>query len=45
MGYLGTLALILVTTLLLSHFSQQLGIPAVIGQLLAGVLLGPALLK
>ncbi|KRK70948.1 cation:proton antiporter [Lacticaseibacillus nasuensis] len=45
MGYLGTLALILVTTLLLSHFSQQLGIPAVIGQLLAGVLLGPTLLN
>ncbi|WP_125703928.1 cation:proton antiporter [Lacticaseibacillus daqingensis] len=44
MAYLGTLALILLTTMLLSHFSLQLGIPAVIGQLLAGILLGPALL-
>ncbi|WP_461214960.1 cation:proton antiporter [Lacticaseibacillus sp. GG6-2] len=45
MGYLGTLALILVTTLFFSHFSLKFGIPAVIGQLLAGVLLGPALLN
>lgn len=44
MGYLGTLALILVTTLFFSHFSLKFGVPAVIGQLLAGVLLGPALL-
>lgn len=45
MSYIGILALILLTTLLLSHFSQQLGIPAVIGQLVAGVLLGPAVLN
>ncbi|WP_179394395.1 cation:proton antiporter [Lacticaseibacillus absianus] len=44
MGYLGTLALILLTTLLLSQLSLKLGVPAVIGQLLAGLLLGPALL-
>ncbi|MCI1985179.1 MAG: cation:proton antiporter [Lactobacillus sp.] len=44
MGYLGTLALILVTTMFCSHFSLKLGIPAVIGELLAGILLGPALL-
>ncbi len=42
MGYLGTLALILFATLILSHFSLQLGIPAVIGELLAGILFGPA---
>ncbi|WP_390407711.1 cation:proton antiporter [Lacticaseibacillus jixiensis] len=45
MGYLGTLALVLITTMLLSHFSLQLGVPAVIGELLAGVVLGPALLN
>ncbi|MFD1484577.1 cation:proton antiporter [Lacticaseibacillus baoqingensis] len=44
MGYLGTLALILVTTMFLSHFSLKFGVPAVIGELLAGVLLGPAIL-
>lgn len=44
MGYLGTLALILVTTLVLGHFSQKIGVPGVIGQLLAGIILGPALL-
>lgn len=45
MGYLGTLALILAATLLLSHFSLKLGIPAVIGELLAGILFGPAILN
>lgn len=44
MTYLGTLAIILVTTLVLSHVSQQIGVPAVIGELLAGILLGPAVL-
>lgn len=45
MGYLGTLALILLTTMMFAHFSLKLGIPAVIGELLAGVLLGPAILN
>ena len=45
MAYLGTLALILLATLVLSHFSLQLGIPAVIGELLAGILFGPAVLN
>lgn len=45
MGYLGTLALILATTLLFSHLSLKIGIPAVIGQLLAGILVGPAILN
>ncbi|MFD1429082.1 cation:proton antiporter [Lacticaseibacillus mingshuiensis] len=44
MGYLGTLALILAATMLLAHFSLQIGVPAVIGELLAGIILGPALL-
>lgn len=44
MAYLGTLALILAATVVLSHFSLKLGIPAVIGELAAGILFGPALL-
>jgi monovalent cation:proton antiporter-2 (CPA2) family protein len=42
MAFIGTLCLILITTTLASHFSRRIGIPAVIGQLLAGVLLGSA---
>lgn len=45
MGYLGVLALILLATLLLSHFSLKIGIPAVIGELVAGIVFGPALLN
>ncbi|KRK32636.1 cation:proton antiporter [Loigolactobacillus bifermentans] len=45
MAFLGTLCLILGATLLAGHFSQRMGLPSVIGQLLVGVLLGPALLN
>mgnify|MGYP001367547283 CR=1 FL=1 len=41
-AFIGTLCLILITTTLASHFSRRIGIPAVIGQLLIGVLLGSA---
>ena len=41
---IGNLALILVTTLVLAHLSRLLNMPAVIGELLAGILIGPALL-
>lgn len=41
---IGNLALILVTTLVLAHVSRLLKMPAVIGELLAGILIGPALL-
>ncbi len=41
---IGNLALILVTTLILAHISRLLKMPAVIGELLAGILIGPALL-
>ncbi|WP_268912528.1 cation:proton antiporter [Lentilactobacillus sp. SPB1-3] len=41
MEYVGQIALILITTLLASAVSQRVGLPAVIGQLLVGVLLGP----
>lgn len=44
MEFLGTLCLVLITTSLAGHFSRRIGIPAVIGQLLVGILIGPAVL-
>lgn len=44
MEFLGTLSLVLITTAFAGHFSRRAGIPAVIGQLLVGILLGPAVL-
>ena len=44
MAFVGQIALILIATLLAAAISQRLGMPAVIGQLLAGVLLGPGVL-
>ena len=38
------LVLILVLTLLAGHFAQRMGFPAVVGQLLAGIILGPGIL-
>ena len=40
MHFVGILCLILITTTLFSHLARRMGVPAVIGQLLAGVLLG-----
>ena len=42
MEFVGILCLILLTTTLFSHIARRIGVPAVIGQLLAGVLLGGA---
>ena len=42
MEFIGTLCLILIATTLGSHLSRRIGIPAVIGQLLVGVILGQA---
>ncbi|EMF0420314.1 cation:proton antiporter [Enterococcus hirae] len=42
MEFIGILCLILVATTIGSHISRRFGIPAVIGQLLVGVLLGQA---
>ncbi|VDG33424.1 Na(+)/H(+) antiporter [Lactobacillus plantarum JDM1] [Lactiplantibacillus mudanjiangensis] len=44
MDYIGTLSLILIVTAVAGHISVRLGLPAVIGQLLSGIVLGPALL-
>ena len=44
MSYLGTLSLVLITTAFMGHFSRRLGMPAVIGELVCGIILGPAVL-
>ncbi|EHO49283.1 cation:proton antiporter [Lentilactobacillus kisonensis] len=41
MGFIGQIALILIATLLAAAISQRVGMPAVIGQLIVGVILGP----
>lgn len=45
MEFIGVLCLILASTTIAGHFSRRIGIPAVIGQLLVGILLGNAGLK
>lgn len=45
MEFIGVLCLILVSVTVASHFSRRMGIPAVIGQLLVGILLGNGGLK
>ncbi|NVN75732.1 sodium:proton antiporter [Enterococcus avium] len=42
MAFIGVLCLILISTTVASHFFRRFGIPAVIGQLLVGILLGTA---
>ncbi len=44
MAFVGAIALILITTLIAGAISQRLSMPAVIGQLLVGVILGPGIL-
>ncbi|MCQ2556898.1 cation:proton antiporter [Ligilactobacillus equi] len=44
MEYLGTLCLILISTALAGHFFRRFNLPAVVGQLLCGIILGPAVL-
>ncbi|MEE6715671.1 cation:proton antiporter [Schleiferilactobacillus harbinensis] len=44
MAILFPIVLVLAVTTLLAHFSRRLNMPAVVGQLLAGILLGPAVL-
>ncbi|KRL84681.1 Na(+) H(+) antiporter [Lacticaseibacillus pantheris DSM 15945 = JCM 12539 = NBRC 106106] len=44
MHFIGTLTLLLITTLLAGHLGQRAGLPAVVPQILVGVLLGPAML-
>ena len=44
MELLRNLTLILLATTIVGHYSTRIGIPAVIGQLLVGVVIGPAML-
>ncbi|MDI4584739.1 sodium:proton antiporter [Oenococcus sp. UCMA 14587] len=45
MNFLGMICLILIATTLVGHLSAKLNFPVVIGQLLVGVILGPAFLN
>ncbi|AWP45894.1 sodium:proton antiporter [Levilactobacillus brevis] len=45
MTFLGVLCLILVLTTLAGHLANRLGVPAVIGELVVGIILGPAMLN
>ena len=45
MAYIGQIAIILVATLIASFISHRIGIPAVLGDLIVGILIGPALLS
>ncbi len=42
MNFIATLAIILLVTQVVSHFSMRMGIPDVIGQILVGIVMGPA---
>lgn len=44
MEEIGILCLVLLATALAGHFSRRFGMPAVIGQLVIGIILGPAIL-
>ncbi|MFB9769581.1 cation:proton antiporter [Lactiplantibacillus modestisalitolerans] len=45
MAFVGTLCLLIVATTLAGHFAHRAGVPAVIGEILVGVVLGPAILN
>lgn len=45
MNFLGVLCLLILATTLAGHFAHRAGIPAVIGEILVGVVLGPAILN
>ena len=44
MEFIATLVIILLVTQIVSHFSMRVGIPDVIGQIIVGIVLGPAVL-
>ncbi|GAX02308.1 cation:proton antiporter [Secundilactobacillus silagei] len=43
MNFIGTLCLLLVLTTFAGHFSNRMGMPSVIGQILVGIVVGPAM--
>lgn len=45
MTFIGTLCLLLVLTTLAGHLANRMGVPAVIGQILVGIIIGPAVLN
>lgn len=45
MAFIEQVTIILITTLVAGYLSNRIGIPAVLGQLIAGIIVGPAILK
>ncbi|EHO53738.1 transporter, CPA2 family [Lentilactobacillus kisonensis F0435] len=45
MNFIGALCLLLILTTLAGHLANRIGIPAVIGQIIVGIIVGPALLN
>ncbi|WP_295729282.1 cation:proton antiporter [uncultured Limosilactobacillus sp.] len=44
MNFIATLAIILLITQIVAHFSMRIGVPDVIGQIVVGIVMGPAVL-
>ena len=44
MAFIGALCLLLILTTLAGHLANRIGIPSVIGQILVGIVVGPAML-
>ncbi|KRM56280.1 cation:proton antiporter [Lacticaseibacillus sharpeae] len=44
MNFVGALAFLLITTTLAGHFARRFGLPAVVAEILVGILVGPAAL-
>ena len=44
MNFIGELALLLLVTTLAGHFSRRVGMPAVVAEILVGIVAGPAVL-
>lgn len=45
MAFIGALCLLLVLTTLAGHLSNRIGVPSVIGQIVVGIVVGPAMLN
>lgn len=44
MSFIGSLVVILIATTIAGHLAARAGIPAVLGQLLIGIIIGPGVL-
>lgn len=44
MNFIGELAFLLLLTTIAGHFARRFGLPAVVAEILVGILVGPAVL-